>query len=110
MVGSAKSIASIKFDTFLRSFAQRTNSEEMPLTYKPARRLQRQKLPCALVTTHKQSKQMKARAERITGEAVKAAIAAMANLRKDLKPIIQDMEATHEMDELAQNLNYCAPS
>ncbi len=60
------------------------------------------------MTTHKQSKQMKARAERITGEAVKAAIAAMANLRKDLKPIMQDMEATHEMDELAQNLNYCA--
>lgn len=51
---------------------------------------------------------MKARAERITGEAVKAAIAAMANLRKDLKPIMQDMEATHEMDELAQNLNYRA--
>lgn len=51
---------------------------------------------------------MKARAERIAGEAVKAAIAAMTDLRKDLKPIIQDMEATHEMDELAQNLNYCA--
>ena len=49
---------------------------------------------------------MKARAERITGEAVKAAIAAMTDLRKDLKPIMQDMEATHEMDELAQNLNY----
>ena len=51
---------------------------------------------------------MKARAERITGEAVKATIAVMTALRKDLKPIMQDMEATHEMDELAQNLNYCA--